>query len=93
MRVKLLRKIRKRYSWTWNEQYSRYDVVDKKSQKAIFINKEYVLKEFGNTEPPCGFREAKYRLLRGLLYDPFIVRPLEKIMFRALERKIKRKNS
>ena len=90
MKTKLLKKIRKRFSWVWSKKYKRYDIIDRKKEECTFIDKSYVKKYFGN-KPPCGYKEAKYRLLREFLYNPFIYKPLTKIIFRKVRSNINKK--
>jgi len=88
MKTKLLKKIRKRFSWVWNPKYKRYDVIDKNKQQAFFIDNDYVKKILKESKPLCGRREAKYRLLRCFIYSPFLVNPMGKIMYRGLRSNI-----
>lgn len=89
MKTKLLKKVRKRFAWTWSEDYDRYEVVDVYKEKFYFIDDKYVRKYFGkDEEPPCGYKQAKRRILKDVIYSPFISNPLDKLIYRKVKRGI-----
>jgi hypothetical protein len=91
MKTKLLKKVKKRFSWGWSKTEKRWVIADHEKQTLTFIDKQFVHNYFGNEDKPeCGWYEMKFRLLKRHILSPFIHRPIEKIMYRAFNNKLKK---
>lgn len=89
MKIKLLKKVRKRFSWYFR---SNGDIilVDHQRQTHMLINNDYVIRNYGK-EPEVGFATMKYRALKESILKPFINDPLTKILYRKSSIKSGRK--
>ena len=101
MKTKLLKKIRKRYSWVYQKPSKkskkkgfrgRWLIVNHKTEEVIWLDQEYAIKQHGKSKPPVGWEEYKFRLLKKLLLSPFYHKPLTKLMYRAVRNIINRKH-
>ena len=97
MKVKLLRKIRKRFSWTHQKKKGKKDrwlIVDHHKKETIFLDQDYAKSQWKNIKgkPGVGWKEYKFRLFKQFILAPFISRPLTKLMYKGAVNLIRKKN-
>lgn len=91
MKVKLLKKVRKRFSWH-KDKDENIILVDHKKQDFHCIDNEFIQKRYSWTkEPECGWEQMKIRVLKELILSPYIHHPLNVLIYRRQSIKTGRK--
>tara|TARA_R110000851_G_scaffold97156_2_gene210668 strand:+ start:2818 stop:3138 length:321 start_codon:yes stop_codon:yes gene_type:complete len=91
MKAKLLRKIRKRFSWSYGKKSKQWLLVDHKLKKSYFIDTKFAQKHIkSKKKPPCGWKELKFRLLKFHILRPHYSDPGGTLMYKAAATAIKK---
>jgi len=93
MKVKLLKKIRKRFSWTYGKKSKQWLLVDHKLKKSYFITTDFAKKFIeSDVKPPCGWKKLKFRILKVHILSPFYSNSNEVMMYKLANSTIKSEN-
>jgi hypothetical protein len=90
MKTKLLKKIRKRFTWSYGKKTKQWLLVDHKTKETFFIDKSYAQKYLkSKKKPPCGWAEMKFRILKFEILKPYYISPAKIIMYKAVNSLLK----
>jgi hypothetical protein len=87
MKVKLLKKIKKRFSW-YRSTAGNFVVTDHKMETCTFIDKKYFLERY----PEVKYEVTEihlFRLMKIILTQPFVENYLGKVDYRWANRRFK----
>jgi len=91
MKTKLLKKIRKRFDWTYIKSLKGYIVINNHSIHVITIDNLYVNNYLDSKEEPnCGYEEMKFRCLKKVLIGSFTSKYSKRRVFKRARVLIKR---